>query len=282
MIQQSNDLESSSRTDWMNEWLIKPRGNRRTERDDAVFIENPLSFAQTLMASRHPQPPLTTTPTPTTTMSKRKDLFPINPPLNKARTTGRKTVDPFEARLHHIRIHLLSDKTIKKRIHAEPTRVLDPFLYLGGLQSLNDQVSDHDSSFAHHPSRLLNTGSSSAVKHYSYSVCRLLPIEIQSHSWTCQASLSQSRWFHLLRYLSPFSSGLSIHRRSTPNQWTRPRSLCLWCLAVQHTVLCLFDQTSRDVIGRSSRSPSISSVDRATQQWFSSTTDSFQWTDRTW
>ena len=60
--------------------------------------------------------------------------------LNQKRST-RSTTDPFQQRLNHIRIHILNNKKQTKRTHAEPTLVLEQFLYLGGLKSLQDQVN---------------------------------------------------------------------------------------------------------------------------------------------
>ena len=53
----------------------------------------------------------------------------------------KKPVESLEKRLTYIRIHLLTDKTVVKRTHDEPTLVLEPFLYLGGLSSLRKLVS---------------------------------------------------------------------------------------------------------------------------------------------
>ncbi len=59
---------------------------------------------------------------------------------NTTTTTG-KTIDPFEKRLNHIRIHILNNKKQQKLTHGEPTLVFDKFLYLGGIKSLHDKVS---------------------------------------------------------------------------------------------------------------------------------------------
>jgi hypothetical protein len=60
---------------------------------------------------------------------------------NTTTTTSKKPIDLVEKRLNHIRIHLLNNKTPRKLTHGEPTLILDKFLYLGGLKSLNDKVS---------------------------------------------------------------------------------------------------------------------------------------------
>jgi protein-tyrosine phosphatase len=69
---------------------------------------------------------------------KTKDL--LNKTKNDVSTT-KKPIDPFQKRLNHIRIHILNNKKQPKLTHAEPTLVFDQFLYLGGLQSLQDKVN---------------------------------------------------------------------------------------------------------------------------------------------
>lgn len=69
---------------------------------------------------------------------KTKDL--LNKTKNDVSTT-KKPIDPFQKRLNHIRIHILNNKKQQKITHAEPTLVFDQFLYLGGLQSLQDKVN---------------------------------------------------------------------------------------------------------------------------------------------
>ncbi|CAF2978722.1 unnamed protein product [Rotaria sp. Silwood2] len=50
-----------------------------------------------------------------------------------------RTINPFEKRLNHIRIHLLNNRIQRKITYHEPTLVFDKFLYLGGLKSLQDK-----------------------------------------------------------------------------------------------------------------------------------------------
>jgi hypothetical protein len=64
--------------------------------------------------------------------------------LNKTEnnvSTTKKPIDPFQKRLNHIRINILNNKKQPKVTHAEPTLVFDQFLYLGGIQSLQNKVN---------------------------------------------------------------------------------------------------------------------------------------------
>lgn len=100
---------------------------------------------------------------------------------------NEREINPIEKRLISIRLHLLHNTSRRTQPPSEPTLVFEPFLYLGGMKSLNNKVKPVN-PITNQIIRCCFSDTIKSIENYSYSIRCIHSTESKFHSITHQTS----------------------------------------------------------------------------------------------